>query len=107
MSDKNLDEILDLDKKSDNNPNQPKSKEINKVINVTLTGGLIGFFADSPRNKLNRVIKKENSNGWRTVQVIPSASGNLLLLFFRLLLLIITLFFFTTANGYYVIMEKK
>lgn len=80
--------------------------QTNKVVNVTLTGGLIGLFGDSPQNSLNNRIKKENANGWRVIQVIPADSGNIFLTIFRLLLLVITLFLFTTSNGYYVIMER-
>lgn len=82
------------------------SDQRNKVVNVTLTGGLIGLFGASPQNSLNNRIKKENANGWRVIQVIPADSGNIFLTIFRLLLLVITLFLFTTANGYYVIMER-
>jgi hypothetical protein len=81
--------------------------QTNKVVNVTLTGGIIGLFTSSPPSSLNNTIKRENANGWRVVQIIPADSGNIFLYIFRLLLLIITLFLFTTVNGYYVIMEKK
>lgn len=91
--------------------NQEDSSEVtsdqnNKVVNVTLIGGLIGLFGSSPQNRLNSRIKKENSNGWRVIHIIPADSGNIFLTIFRLLLLIITLFLYTTANGYYVIMER-
>ena len=79
----------------------------NKIVNVTLVGGLIGLLSSSPQSRLNKVIQKENSNGWEVIQVIPADSGNIFLTFFRLLLLLITVFLFTTANGYYVILEKK
>lgn len=82
------------------------SDQTNKVVNVTLTGGLIGLFTASPQSSLNNRIKKENANGWRVIQVIPADSGNIFLAIFRLLLLVITLFLFTTSNGYYVIMER-
>ncbi len=82
------------------------SDQNNKVLNVTLIGGLIGLFGSSPQKKLNSRIKKENLNGWRVVQIIPADSGNVFLFIFRLLILIITLFLYTTANGYYVIMER-
>jgi nucleoid DNA-binding protein len=80
---------------------------INKVVNVTLWGGIIGLIASSPQNRLNEVIKTENAAGWRVVQIIPSASGNILLYLLRLVLLLITLFLFTTSNGFYVVMEKN
>lgn len=78
----------------------------NKVVNVTLTGGLIGLFLDSPQNSLNRKIRKENANGWEVVQIIPSQSGNILEFILRILLLLVTFFLFTTANGYYIIMKR-
>ncbi len=79
----------------------------NKVINVTLNGGVIGLLADSPQRTLNRRIKKEDAEGWRVVQIIPADSGNIFLTIFRLILLLLTLFIFTTANGYYVVMERR
>jgi len=81
--------------------------QTNKVVNVPLTGGIVGLFSSSPQRSLNNVIKRENANGWRVVQIITADSGNIFLYIFRLLLLIITLFLFTTSNGYYLIMEKK
>jgi len=81
--------------------------QLNKVVNVTLIGGIIGLLGSSPQNSLNNRIKKENANGWRVVQVIPADSGNIFLAILRLIILCLTLFFYTTANGYYVIMERK
>jgi len=78
----------------------------NKIVNVTLTGGIIGLLSASPQNTLNDAIETENDEGWKVVQIIPADSGNLFLTIFRFLLLICTLCLFTTANGYYVIMEK-
>lgn len=83
------------------------SDQFNKVINVAMAGGIIGLFSSSPLNSLNNRIKKENTNGWKVVQIIPADSGNIFLNIFRLLLLVMTLFLFTTSNGYYLIMEKK
>jgi len=80
--------------------------QLNKVVNVTLVGGIIGLIGVRPNNALNSRIKKENANGWKVIQVIPSSSGNLLLSLLRVVLLIITLFLYTTADGYYVIMER-
>lgn len=79
---------------------------INKVVNVTLTSGIIGLLFDSPQRKLNDKIKFENQQGWRIVQIIPSDSGNLFLVLFRFMLLIITFLLFTTANGYYLVCER-
>ena len=79
----------------------------NKVINVPMWGGIIGWLALAPQQRLNANIKEANAEGWRVVQIIQSESGNLFLFLLRLLLLCITLFLFTTANGYYVVLEKE
>ena len=79
----------------------------NKIVNVTLIGGIIGLLASSPKKSLNNTISNENANGWRVIQVIPADSGNIFLIIFRLLILLITFFLYTTANGYYIVMEKK
>ena len=79
----------------------------NKVINVTLTGGIIGFLFSSPVNSLNGVIQKENAKGWRVIQVIPAESGNIFLIILRLVILVLTLFLYAPSNGYYVIMERE
>ncbi len=80
--------------------------KINKVINVTLTGGIIGMLGVSPQKSLNKRIKKENAKGWKVVQIIPAASGNILLYIVRLIILALTFFLYTPANGYYIILEK-
>jgi hypothetical protein len=80
---------------------------MNKVVNVTLIGGIIGALSSSPQKRINNVILQENANGYKVIQVIPSASGNIFLTIIRALILVLTLFLYTTTNGYYVIMEKK
>lgn len=62
--------------------------QTNKVINVSMSGGLIGLFSASPLTALNNKILSENTNGWKVVQVIPADSGNIFLYIFRFLLLI-------------------
>lgn len=79
----------------------------NKVVNVTLIGGIIGLFVVSPQNSLNSRIRKENAQGWRVIQIIPAASGNIFLFALRLLILMITLFLYSPSDGYYIVMEKS
>lgn len=81
--------------------------QTNKVVNVTLSGGIIGLLADSPQSSLNAKIKDENAKGWKVIQVIPADSGNLFLSIFRFVLLVCTFLLYTTANGYYVVMERS
>ena len=80
---------------------------MNRIVNVTLTGGLIGLFVGSPQDRLNSFIKEGNSKGWRVVQIIPAESGNLFLVVIRLLILLVTLFLYTPSNGYYIVFEKE
>ena len=86
--------------------NFSKEGKLNKVINISLTGGLIGMFGSSPMKRLSDEIRVANAHGWNVVRVIPSESGNLFLTIFRLFLLWLTCFLFTTANGFYVVLEK-
>lgn len=83
------------------------SGQINKIVNVTLIGGIIGLFVVSPQNALNNRIRKENLQGWRVVQIIPAASGNIFLFALRLAILVLTLFLFTPSDGYYIVMERN
>jgi len=108
--DKTADVVNDISKTIEEkreNQSIDTSNQKNKVVNISLKGGIIGLLADSPQNTLNRRIKKENANGWKVIQIIPASSGNLFLLVFRIFLLVITLFLYTTSNGYYVVMEKE
>jgi len=98
--------IISHNKSKKENDALISADQTNKVVNVTLVGGLIGLFTSSPQSSLNNQISKENAKGWRVIQIIPADSGNVFLFIFRLLLLVFTLFLFTTANGYYVVMEK-
>ncbi|MDX9696811.1 MAG: hypothetical protein RBT49_13560 [Bacteroidales bacterium] len=78
----------------------------NKVVTITLWGGLLGLFASTPKQKIAKAMAKENLNGFRTVQIIEAASGNILLWLLRLIILFLTLFIYTPANGYYITFEK-
>ncbi|NOQ75155.1 MAG: hypothetical protein GQ574_24290 [Crocinitomix sp.] len=80
---------------------------MNRIENVTLTGGLIGLIGSSPLMSLNKAVKNYNSKGWRVVQVLPSNSGNIAILALRIALLILTLGLFTISNGYYLVLELK
>jgi len=79
----------------------------NKVVKVTLVGGLIGLLAGSPVDSLNKRIRNENSQGWEVVQVLPDTNLNLLTVILRILLLMITLLLYTTTNGYFIVLKRK
>lgn len=90
----------------DNAQEMPQAKH-NKIINVTLWGGLMGLFASSPKSRIANAVKKANNEGYRAVQIIDANSGNLLLWLLRFILLVITIFIYTTADGYYLVLEKN
>lgn len=80
---------------------------MNKVIEVPLTGGLIGLFVASPHRALHNAVARENAEGWRVVQVIPAASGSIFYFLLRNLLLLVTLFLYTFDPGFYIFLERN
>jgi hypothetical protein len=78
----------------------------NKVVDVTLRGGIIGLF-HNPLDSLNGVIGMENKQGWEVVQVVPSGGRGLFAYIIQALLLVVTLFFYTKVDGWYVVLRKK
>ena len=81
-------------------------KKTVRVVNVNLSGGIIGVLGDSPQSKLNKAAKAYSNDGWRVQQILPAAFPNLILLILRLILLLITLGLYTTREGYYLLLEK-
>jgi hypothetical protein len=81
--------------------------KINKVVRISLSGGLIGLLLTNPRAALEQRIMKENSDGWSVVQVITHSDTNLAAMILRIAILIITLFLWTWGAGYLVIFERE
>lgn len=79
---------------------------MNKVINITLFGGLVGLLAESPHLALRKAINGANSDGWKVVQVVPAASGSFIYAFLQTIVLLLTLLIFTFKPGYYVVLER-
>ena len=79
---------------------------LNKVVRVTLKGGLLGMLSDDPHRTLSAAIARENQDGWKVVQVIPDDTGNLVIMIIRFVILMLTLLLYMPANGYWVVMEK-
>lgn len=78
----------------------------NKIVNVSLTGGLIGLLFGSPMYSLNKAISKANEHGWEVVQIMPASSGNIFLNILKIFILILTLSLFTIGTGYYLILQR-
>jgi RNA polymerase subunit RPABC4/transcription elongation factor Spt4 len=84
-----------------------KKTKTNKILHVSLSGGIIGLLTSNPRVELEKAVQKANAEGWYVVQVIDDATGNLIIWLLRIVILLITLLLYTTANGYYVVLEKE
>jgi len=82
-------------------------RTVNKIINVSLTGGLIGLLGSSPNHVLANSINTANRQGWNVKQVISASSGSMIYSIVRFIVLILTLFLYTFEPGYYIILEKK
>lgn len=79
---------------------------MNKIVRISLAGGLIGLLTTNPRGALERTITRANEEGWRTVQVVPHSDTNLFVLILKLAVLILTLGLWTWGAGYLVVLEK-
>lgn len=80
-------------------------RKTNKVVRVSFSGGLIGFFFGSSRGKIESVIHKHNAEGWNLAEVIAD-SPNLAIILLRIVILICTLGLWTLSSGYLLIMER-
>lgn len=79
----------------------------NKVMRITLSGGLIGLLGTNPRRTLDNAVDKANQDGWRVVQVIPYSDRNLLMLFLSVLVLVVTIGLYTFGAGYLIVLERE
>lgn len=78
----------------------------NKVIRLSLSGGLIGLLTTNPRKALDDAIDKANQDGWCAVQIQSHRTTNLLIMFAQIIVLLLTLGLWTWGSGYLVLMER-
>lgn len=79
----------------------------NKVIRISLSGGIIGMLTTNPRKALEDAIDKANQDGWSATQVESHRTTNVLIFFLQLLVLLCTLGLWTWGGGYLVLMERE
>jgi hypothetical protein len=79
----------------------------NKVIRLSLSGGIIGLLTTNPRKALDDAIDKANQEGWNAVQIQPHKTSNLLIVMLQVVVLFLTLFLWTWGSGYLVLMERE
>ena len=78
----------------------------NKIMRLSLSGGLIGLFTNNPRAIIDNALSRANQEGWYCRQVLPHATRNPIVIVFQLLLLICTVGLWTFGAGYLLLLEK-
>ena len=80
--------------------------KVNKVVRLSLAGGLIGLMFTNPRRALDSAVDQANADGWNCHQVIPHQERNFLVFFLQIVVLILTLGLWTWGAGYLLLLEK-
>ena len=80
--------------------------KINKVVRISLSGGLIGALTTNPRKALEDRIEKENKNGWNALYFSEHKTSNLFIAILQFVVLVLTLFIWTFGAGYMILFEK-
>ena len=79
----------------------------NKVVRISLSGGLIGALTTNPRKALEDAIDKQNQDGWVATHIDPHRTTNLFIGILQVLVLIFTLFLWTWGGGYMILFERE
>jgi hypothetical protein len=79
----------------------------NKVVRISLAGGLIGLLTTNPRRAIDSAIDKANQDGFHCHQVVPHSSRNLLVVLAQYAVLFMTFFLWTWGAGYLLLLEKE
>ena len=85
--------------------NEFRQKKINKIVRVSLPGGLIGALTVNSRYALEHVILKHNAAGWNCHQIIPHTTRNIFIMLLQVLVLIMTIGLWTFGAGYLLLFE--
>jgi hypothetical protein len=80
---------------------------VNKVVRVSLSGGLIGLLTTNPRRAIDNAIDKANQDGYHCHQIVPHSSRNLLVILIQITVLLATLFLWTWGAGYILLFQKE
>lgn len=81
--------------------------KVNKVVRLSLAGGIIGWLTTNPRRALDQRIDKENQEGWNAIYVLPHHDTNLVAAIARMVVLVCTLFLWTWGAGYLILFERE
>ncbi len=81
--------------------------KVNKVVRVSLSGGIVGMLLTNPRKALDDVIDKNNQEGWNAIFFQEHKTSNLLIFVLQFAVLFLTLCIWTFGAGYMVLFEKE
>ncbi len=81
--------------------------KINKVVRISLSGGIFGMLTTNPRKALDDVIDQHNQDGWNAIYFQEHKTSNLFVWLLQLVVLFLTIFLWTFGAGYMVLFEKE
>jgi len=81
-------------------------RKVNKILRISLIGGVIGMFTTNPRAALEKAIAKANSEGWNAIHIDSHRTTNLFISFLQLVVLFLTAGLYTWGGGYLVLLER-
>ena len=79
---------------------------INKVVQIPLSGGVIGSMLTHPSKALENCIREENRLGWKATHFAYHRENNLIMKVGRYVTLALTVGLWTWEPGYVVLFER-
>ena len=79
----------------------------NKVVRISLSGGIIGMLFTNPRKALDDAIETGNQEGWNAIYFSEHKTSNVLIMLLQIIVLLVTLFLWTFGAGYMILFEKE
>ena len=80
---------------------------VNRVVRISLAGGLIGLIATNPRRALENAIDKGNQDGFHCHQIVPHSERNIFVFLLQIVVLILTIGMWTWGGGYILLFQKE
>ena len=78
----------------------------NKIVRVSLSGGIIGMLLTNPRSAIEGALRKANREGWSCRQIVPHSTSNFAITILQLVCLLCTALLWTFGAGYLLLLER-
>lgn len=79
----------------------------NKMVRISLSGGIVGLLFTNPRKALDDVIDKQNQDGWNAIYFSEHKTSNLFVALLQIATLVVTLGIWTFGAGYLILFERE